>query len=267
MKKVYHYSKEKYDLFAPEKKERILNEILDALHANWDDVEMRITLIVSYMECVAYSPEIMPASFSAIVEKLSNCDTLEDFLSLTQKNGIFPGAGYRMDQPAIRRYDGIREKQDFPFIGVLHNLRSVFNVGSIFRTTECLGWEKLYLCENTPTPDQLQVQQASMGTHEVVAWEAKADTIELLKELKGKGYHLYALETSSNATSLRDVKITYPAALVVGNEALGLTEDILETCDEVIEIPIFGWKNSLNVSVAFAVCGYECNRQYDKEKT
>jgi 23S rRNA (guanosine2251-2'-O)-methyltransferase len=106
-----------------------------------------------------------------------------------------------------------------------------------------------------------------MGTHEVVAWESKTNTIELLMELKQKGYHLYALETSSDAISLLEVKITSPAALVVGNEALGLTEEILEICDDIIEIPVYGWKNSLNVSVAFAVCGYECNRQYDKEKT
>jgi tRNA(Leu) C34 or U34 (ribose-2'-O)-methylase TrmL len=265
MKKVYHYSKEKFDPFPKEKKERILNEILDALHANWEDVDMRINLIVSYLECVSYSPE-MPTSYSAIAEGLSACDTIEDFLTLTQKNGVFPGEGYRMDQPGIRRYDGLRVKQDFPFIGVLHNLRSVFNVGSIFRTAECLGWEKLYLCENTPTPEQLQVQQASMGTHEIVSWESRPSTIELLKELKECGYHLYALETSSEAVSLLDEKIIPPAAIVVGNEALGLTEDILEVCDEVIEIPVYGWKNSLNVSVAFAVCGYECNRQYDKEK-
>jgi tRNA G18 (ribose-2'-O)-methylase SpoU len=267
MKKVYHYSKEKYDLFAPEKKERILNEILDALHANWDEVEMRINLIVSYMECVDYSPEIINASYSAVSEELSACDTMQDFLTLTQKHGIFPGEGYRMDQPGIRRYDGLREKRDFPFIGILHNLRSVFNVGSIFRTAECLGWEKLYLCEHTPTPEQLQVQQASMGTHEVVAWEAKSDTIELLMELKQQGYHLYALETSTEAISLKAVEIKHPAAIIVGNEALGLTEDILAYCDEIIEIPVYGWKNSLNVSVAFAVCGYECNRQFDKEKT
>jgi tRNA G18 (ribose-2'-O)-methylase SpoU len=266
MKKVYHYSKEKFEPFPLEKKERILNEILDVLHANWDKAEMRINLIVSFMECVSYSPEVKPANYSAIAEELSDCDSIEDFLTLTQKNGIFPGDGYRMDQQSIRRYDGLNEMRDFPFIGVLHNLRSVFNVGSIFRTAECLGWEKLYLCENTPTPDQLQVQQASMGTHEVVDWECRPDTLDLLKVLKQKGYHLYALETSSDAISLLNVKILHPAVIVVGNEALGLTEAILEECYGIIEIPVYGWKNSLNVSVAFAVCGYECNRQYDKEK-
>ncbi|HPT71183.1 MAG TPA: RNA methyltransferase [Candidatus Cloacimonadota bacterium] len=267
MKKVYHYSKEKFNLFEPEKKERILNDILDALHANWDEVEMRINLIVSYMECTAYSPEVIQPSYQDIAEKLSACDSLEDFLTLTQKNGIFPGNGYRMDQPGIKRYDGLREKRDFPFIGVLHNLRSVFNVGSIFRTAECLGWEKLYLCGHTPTPEQLQVQQSSMATHEVVNWEHREDILEVLQELKAQGYTLYALETSTEAVSLMEVKIKHPAAIIVGNEALGLTEEILQVCDGIIEIPVYGWKNSLNVSVAFAVCGYECNRQYDKENS
>lgn len=265
MKKVYHYSKEKFNLFETEKKQRILDEILDALHANWDEVEMRIALIVSYMECVAYSPEEIQQNYQAISDEVSNCDTLEDFLSLTQKHGIFTGNGYRMDQPGVRRYDGLREKRDFPFIGVLHNLRSVFNVGSIFRTAECLGWQKLYLCEHTPTPDQLQVKQSSMGTDEVVDWDHRDEILPLIAELKGKGYYIYALETSTEAESLLEMKINHPAAIIVGNEALGLTEEILEACDGIIEIPVYGWKNSLNVSVAFAVCGYECNRQFDKE--
>lgn len=154
--------------------------------------------------------------------------------------------------------------QKVPLVFVLENIRSAFNVGSIFRLADCLGAEKIYLCGYTPTPEQEALQKTSLGTTETTEWIQKPTLAECLQELKSKGYQITALETARKSISLFDYRIepSRPTAFVVGNERFGLEPSALELCDVIVSIPTFGAKNSLNVSNALSIASYEWRRQW-----
>jgi 23S rRNA (guanosine2251-2'-O)-methyltransferase len=157
--------------------------------------------------------------------------------------------------------------EKLPLVFVLDNLRSAFNVGSIFRTAECFGVQKIYLAGYTPAPEQEKVASTAMGTASLVEWEARPKILDLLKELKSQGHRLIAFETTSHAVPV-DEPFTEPAhgegptAFVFGNERFGLEPALLDLCNEVRKIPLRGTKNSLNVGVATAIATYEFARQY-----
>lgn len=149
-----------------------------------------------------------------------------------------------------------------PLYFVLENIRSAFNVGSIFRLADCLAVQKIYLCGYTPTPAQEALQKTSLGTSDSTEWVHKENLIEALNELKRQSIQLVALETAENSTSLFDLKIQGPTAFIVGNERFGLEASSLSLCDQILSLPTFGIKNSLNVSNALSVAGYEWRRQW-----
>lgn len=148
-------------------------------------------------------------------------------------------------------------------IVVLHNIRSMHNVGSIFRTAEAAGCEKIYLCGITPGPlDRFgranqKLLKVSLGAERYIQWERSRSSTGLLDNLKAKGYSILAVEQSKNSTSLYKIKSlrskNTKRALVVGNEIKGLSPAILKRADKVIEIPMRGKKESLNVAVAFGI--------------
>ncbi len=170
----------------------------------------------------------------------------------------------------VRDHDFIIQKADgecwsedsIPLVVVCDNLRSAFNIGSIIRTSECLQVKEIILCGYTPTPTHKQVQKTSMGTYKHIKWQHYDETINCLKNYKNAGYRIYALETTTNAQDIYAVSIPSPLVLVLGNEALGISKEVLAHCDEVIQIPLHGWKNSLNVGVAFAVSAFEIARKW-----
>eukprot|EP00756_Hemistasia_phaeocysticola_P055895 Hpha_TRINITY_DN31893_c0_g1::TRINITY_DN31893_c0_g1_i2::g.29981::m.29981 len=151
-----------------------------------------------------------------------------------------------------------------PLTVVLDNLRSAFNVGSIFRTSECLRAERLVLCGYTAVPDDGngQTKKAAMGTEQHVAHSRCESTHEAVKELKARGVRVYALETVEGAHMLHHFSFPRPCALLLGNERHGIEADLLALCDGCVRIPCRGVKNSLNVGVAFAVAAYEMARQW-----
>jgi len=144
---------------------------------------------------------------------------------------------------------------------VLHDVRSVHNVGSIFRTADAAGVSKIYLCGITPGPlDRLKkvrpdFTKVALGAHEYLAWESMKSTAEAIGKLKKEGYAIFAIEQSKRsipyheASFDRDAKI----ALVLGNEVDGLPPEIQKLADHILEIPMAGKKESLNVAVAFGV--------------
>ncbi len=144
-----------------------------------------------------------------------------------------------------------------PFCAVLNNIRSLHNVGSIFRTADGVGLEKLYLCGITGYPPQSGITKASLGAEDHLPWEYAKDIVPLLKDLKKKGYHLVLLEQIEGAISHDMFKPKAPLCLVVGNEVTGISEEILNLCNSSIEIDMAGIKNSLNVAVAFGVVAYQ----------
>jgi tRNA G18 (ribose-2'-O)-methylase SpoU len=151
-----------------------------------------------------------------------------------------------------------------PLHFVVDNMRSAFNVGSIFRTADTLGAQKIWLTGYTPTPHQIQVERAALGATLVVNWQMLSFQ-EALKELKGQGIRIVALETSAKAL---DIAFPFteqqPVAFVLGNERFGLEVDQLEACDEIRRIPVFGIKNSLNAATAAAIAGYEWRKQWNE---
>jgi len=146
---------------------------------------------------------------------------------------------------------------------VLDNIRSVHNVGSIFRTADALGVAKIYLCGTTPTPtdrfgrERKDLMKVALGAEKSVAWEYVADTLALVKKLKKAGWQIAALEQDATSVDLRKAKVSEKIALVLGNEVGGVDIKILALADTIVEIPMKGKKESLNVSVSFGIAGYE----------
>ncbi len=151
---------------------------------------------------------------------------------------------------------------------VLHNIRSLHNVGSIFRTADAVGIEKIYLCGITPTPMdnfgrlRLQLTKVSLGAEKIVPWDASARSaqaiLKLLKGLKKEGYKILAVEQSKRSVPYNRVKVGTKAkvVLVLGSEVKGLPSSILQKADKIVEIPMVGKKESLNVAVAFGIVAY-----------
>jgi tRNA G18 (ribose-2'-O)-methylase SpoU len=142
---------------------------------------------------------------------------------------------------------------------ILHNIRSNHNVGSIFRTADGAGVSKIYLTGYTPAPlDQFkrvnaEIAKTALGAEESVVWEKQEDIVTLISELKKLGYKVWALEQNDKSVDYREVKLTSKTALIVGNEVGGVEPEVLNLCDQIIEIPMRGSKESLNVAVATGV--------------
>ena len=147
---------------------------------------------------------------------------------------------------------------------LLSNLRSVHNVGSIFRTANALGFDKIYLCGTTPTPiDNYRVPRkdflkVSLGAEKTILWEYVIDTKELVKKLRVDGHYVVAIEQDEKAADYKVVDITgkEKVAFVLGAEVGGLSGDILDEVSVIAEIPMLGTKESLNVTIAFGVVAY-----------
>lgn len=152
-----------------------------------------------------------------------------------------------------------------PLIFVLDNIRSAFNVGSIFRTAECLGVKKVFLCGYTPTPEQIKVEKTAMGTQGYLDWEHISRLLDCIDLLKSQDYRIIALETAAEAQQLYAPFDPIPTAFILGNERFGLGSEVLNTIDEVRVIPLRGRKNSLNVGVSAAIAGFEWMRQWSQK--
>lgn len=143
--------------------------------------------------------------------------------------------------------------------GLLDNVRSTFNVGSILRSADGVGVQHLFLCGITPTPNHPKVKKTALGAEQQVGWTQHANSLDLAQTLKQAGGQLWALEESATAESLfavRALPVSTPVVLVVGNEVTGVDPDLLACCDRVLTIPMWGIKRSLNVAIAFSIAVY-----------
>ncbi len=142
-----------------------------------------------------------------------------------------------------------------PFIVVLDNIRSLNNVGSAFRTSDAFRVEGIYLCGITAKPPHREIQKTALGATESVKWKYFKTTIGALASLRAENYQIIAVEQADKSVKLQDFKIKSgnKYALIFGNEVKGVEEDVVEEADKVIEIPQFGTKHSLNVSVSIGV--------------
>jgi 23S rRNA (guanosine2251-2'-O)-methyltransferase len=143
----------------------------------------------------------------------------------------------------------------------LDNLRSAYNVGSIFRTAAAAGINQIFLCGITPLPLNPKVNKTALGSVQFVSWSHHCDTAKCLAYLKSQRYLIISLEVDPHASSLYQYQFSGQTCLVVGNEKNGLNQNLLALSDRVIMIPQSGAKESLNVSVATAITLYEWHRQ------
>ena len=147
---------------------------------------------------------------------------------------------------------------------ICHNIRSRHNVGSIFRTADGAGVSKIFLCGITPAPPHPNIEKVSLGAEKYIPWEKRKETWRVIDELKKEGVEIVSLEQAKNSISLNNFKPSKkPLALILGEEVKGLPKSILDRSDKVVHIPMYGKKESLNVSVAFGIAVYKLREMSD----
>jgi 23S rRNA (guanosine2251-2'-O)-methyltransferase len=157
-----------------------------------------------------------------------------------------------------------KTQKKFPLVIVLDNIRSLNNIGSFFRTSDAFNVEKIYLCGITAKPPHRDINKTALGATDSVEWEHVESTEEIVKSLKQSGYSICSIEQAENTTALNEVNNLNDSkfALVFGNEVDGVDQKIIDLSDRIIEIPQFGTKHSLNVSVCAGVVMWEFAKRY-----
>jgi len=153
--------------------------------------------------------------------------------------------------------------QKIPVKIILDNVRSQNNIGSVFRTADAFRVEELVLCGITATPPHREIHKTALGATESVDWQYQEDTLTVIRELREKGYTVYAVEQAEGARSPQklDLDLKGRYALVLGHEIRGVSQEAVDLCDACIEIPQYGTKHSLNVAVAAGIVIWEMLRK------
>lgn len=142
-------------------------------------------------------------------------------------------------------------------IALLENIRSLHNVGSFFRTADAAGFDAVYLCGYTGCPPDRRIEKVSLGAENFIQWEKKEDALETCKELKKKGFEVIAVEQTPQSENILKANFSNPKRVFIfGNEVEGVTQELLDCAERHIEIPMYGKKSSLNVSVAGGIVLY-----------
>ena len=159
--------------------------------------------------------------------------------------------------------DEFKRAPKLPLTVVLDNVRSLHNVGSVFRTADAFRIEKIVLCGITACPPSAEIHKTALGAEDAVAWEYVSDTLQAVLDLKEAGYETLAVEQAENSHKLGAFVFEKEKkyALVLGNEVKGVRQDVVDACGGVIEIPQHGTKHSLNVSVTAGIVMWEASKQ------
>lgn len=152
--------------------------------------------------------------------------------------------------------EDFKEADKIPLVLVLEDIRSMSNVGSLFRTADSFRLEKLFLCGITGTPPHKEIRKTALGADESMDWEKMEDAVSCIKVLQASGYACFALEQAEKAHWLHEFEASGKIALVLGSEVDGVTQEAIDACDGVIEIAQYGTKHSLNVAVAGGIAAY-----------
>ena len=154
------------------------------------------------------------------------------------------------------------ETERFPVAVIAENVRSLYNVGSMFRTSDGALIEKLWLCGYTGFPPRKEIDKTALGSVETVPWEHSEDTLSVIGNLKSEGYSIVALEHTDSSVNYLEAEYKFPVCLMLGNEVEGLSEDAVALADSAVEIPMYGIKQSLNVSVAYGILVYHLIEEF-----
>ncbi len=159
--------------------------------------------------------------------------------------------------------EDFKKADKIPVVVVLDNVRSQNNIGSVFRTADAFRLAGVILCGITATPPHREIHKTALGATDSVHWEYRDDTAEAIRELKGEGYHIFAVEQAEGAMTLDQMNLHHERkyALVFGHEIRGVDQRVVDLSDQCLEIPQFGTKHSLNISVAAGIVIWEAFRQ------
>ena len=152
-----------------------------------------------------------------------------------------------------------KSTKKLPLVVVLDNVRSLHNVGSVFRTGDAFLIESVYLCGITCTPPHAEIHKTALGAESTVEWEYFSETLDAVSKLKSHGYTVFSIEQAKGSVLLPDIELdrTQKYAVVLGNEVKGVQQKVVDACDGCIEIPQYGTKHSLNVSVTGGIIIWE----------
>ena len=151
--------------------------------------------------------------------------------------------------------DEFKQAEKLPLVVVLDDVRSIHNVGSVFRTGDAFRIEAVYLCGITSTPPMTEIHKTALGAEDSVSWKYFPTALEALQELKTNGYEIYSVEQAHGSTMLQDFQpnADQKYAVILGNEVKGVHQEVIDASDSCLEIPQFGTKHSMNVSVTAGI--------------
>jgi len=163
--------------------------------------------------------------------------------------------------------DEFRKAQKLPIVAVLDNVRSMLNVGSVFRTSDAFRLDRIYLCGITAKPPHRDITKTAIGAEQSVDWVHVPSTLDAVKELKQDGFIIYGVEQTDTSVSLDEFHFSSPEkrCFIFGNEVDGVDEEVVQLCDHLIEIPQMGTKHSLNISVCAGVVLWEASKAHVHE--
>ena len=249
------YTENNFREFTYKKQGKKLVELISKIEVNWHKKQLRVELLEEFQTYLNYKNHEINHDLSTLSKR--------EFIAFAVPIEQEFGKDRKDDEFIILTQDEHpKQRESIPLYLILDNLRSAFNIGSIFRSAECFGVSHIYLCGYTPTPENMKVKKTAMGTEKYVSWSSHASVKEIVAKLKQDKVTIYALETTTQSEDISKIEYKKPCALILGNEALGISEDSLKLADKIVQIPLSGWKNSLNVGVCTAICCYEINKQW-----
>lgn len=254
MSPVSSYGIIKFSKFNHSEQIKAIDKLIGELELCLSDSVKYRAVVDNILELLPLLKGELPIKLQAFVQAISHNMTAHELLQPLSE--YFSSCTRKDNQLAIKTGDG--QPDDLPehsnraaeITLVCDNLRSVFNVGSLFRSAECLAIAEVLLCGISPLPSHPNMSKTAMGTETKIKWQHFTSTEDAISYCREKGLNIYALETVCEAKSVFETTFTLPMALVVGNESLGISPEVLSMCDHYIKLPMLGWKNSLNVSVA-----------------
>lgn len=172
-----------------------------------------------------------------------------------------------LDELNRKNVEEFKKSEKTPLIIVLNDIRSLHNIGSVFRTADAFLIEKIYLCGITATPPHKEIHKTALGATDAVDWEYAQDALQVVTNLQKEGVQVVALEQVENAVFLQDFKVQSQQkyALVFGNEVKGVAQEIINQANTVVEIPQLGTKHSLNIAVSAGIVIWDMFQQFQLE--
>lgn len=231
----------------------LFDQLLEALHVYKEHKEVELFKIYSISQHLTKDMSLRDFLYWIVpVERYLNKNLKdEDFII------------YNKDDKRIEK-----KQNTIPLVIILDNIRSSFNVGSVFRTSEAFNVEKIILAGYSPDPSNPKTQKTTLGSHDYVTWENHSKCLALILELKNQGYWVIAAETTNHAIALEQpFQFNTKTAFVFGNERFGIDPQVIEACHETRKVPLQGIKNSLNVANAASIFIYEFAKQFHAFKT